>query len=1420
MELLCRIRKDIFVLEANMEQLAELTKALALSIQEQTKMTQQFLAQQQQQQQIQQQQLQQQLQQQQERTQKTLEAQQEQTNILQRQMSTQQKNLEKLILTSTGKKTNFSAEGISNSLTEFRYSPDTGVTFPAYYRRYETIFTKRCLDWTDEEKVTLLLQKLGTDENTKYANLILPKKPEEVSFEETISTLSKIFDKRDSLFHSRYKCLNIQKAEAEDYLEYACTVNCLCESFKLNEISADQFKCLIFVQGLTAPRDKDIRSRILTIMEADPNITLQKVTEECQRLINIKKDNTRIEEKNIFKVQQVKRQGTTRKSRFQEHRILKGYKDPKLKCKCCGSLRHNNKTCWFRNKICYECGLRGHKGTYCAQKKRQGTDNVNTLRMNKEKSCERRKYVDVRINGHLVTLLLDSGADISIINEDIWKRIGRPELTKTRKTARSVCGKRLEFKGELKCKVTFANQTHKSKVYVVPGKNTCLFGVDWIVLFNLWEKPINSFCNVLTAEKANQREDFLKDLKTEFPNVFAEGLGLCIKTEAKFELKKNATPVFKPKRNVPFSAMDAIEKELDRLQQLEVIEKVNHTDWASPTVYVKKKNNRIRVCGDFSTGLNDCLLDHNYPLPSAEDLFSKLNGGKIFSKIDLSDAYLQIKISDECSKYLGINTHKGIFKLKRLPFGLKVAPAIFQQIMDTMLAGLEFSMAYLDDILIKSENLQDHKKHVKEVFKRIQEFGFKLSPEKCDFFMKKIKYLGQIIDKEGRRPDPQRTEAIEKMPAPDSVTKLKSFLGLVQYYAIYIPNIHNLRAPLNELLKKGVKWNWNKECESAFQNIKRCLLSDLALAHFNPEKELILATDASDYGVGAVLLHKYEDGRTKAIAHASRTLVAAEKNYSQIEKEALSIIFGITKYNRFLHGRSFILQTDHKPLLTIFGSKKGIPTHTANRLQRWAVTLLNYQFKMEHVSSKKLGHADALSRLIPKRSESFEETVIAALKDESECTSSMCNMIRELPVTFEKIKKEAVNDIFIKKMKNQLGWIKKNKKVDQTTPFSICEDVLMYGERIVIPLTLQRKILKEFHTGHPGISRMKSLMRGYVYWPGMDKEVEKCVKTCRGCQLAARDPPVKTTPWPKTDLPWSRLHIDYAGPINGYFYLIIVDSFSKWPEIFKFRHPTAKNTVSALNEIFSRFGVPKTLVSDNGTAFTAHEFKEFCDSLNILHMTTPVYHPRSNGLAEKFVDTFKRALKKNLTTDTDEQCIQTFLAIYRVTPNPNNNVNSSPAELMFARKIRSVFDRLLPEKKKVFKKENLNTKCFSPGENVYFKNFQNGRNQWVEGIIKKRIGSMVYTIQGLSFVCKRHRNQIRPRLSPNVEETPMETLCDIFDIPKPACVPQTMNISPEPTIRAGQKPLPRVTLTRRKSARKRKVTRRLSPDPKRKRYLS
>ena len=247
------------------------------------------------------------------------------------------------------------------------------------------------------------------------------------------------------------------------------------------------------------------------------------------------------------------------------------------------------------------------------------------------------------------------------------------------------------------------------------------------------------------------------------------------------------------------------------------------------------------------------------------------------------------------------------------------------------------------------------------------------------------------------------------------------------------------------------------------------------------------------------------DGTKKPIAHVSRTLLPAEKHYSQMEKEALGIIFAVTKFHRYLHGRFFALQTDHKPLITIFGAKKGLLIYTANRLLRWGTILLNYNFKIEYLPSKQIGHADGRSRLVLKYSEPFEDTIIVSLRTDCEIKNKIANTIKELPVTLLEIKSEAMKDDFITNIKQKITV--KNEKIPEV--FSLCDNVLLYSERVVILKKLQNR---HFHTGHPGINRMKSLMRSYVYWPKIDNDITDIIEKCKGCALAAKAPPTTFKP--------------------------------------------------------------------------------------------------------------------------------------------------------------------------------------------------------------------------------------------------------------------------------------------------------------------
>ena len=261
------------------------------------------------------------------------------------------------------------------------------------------------------------------------------------------------------------------------------------------------------------------------------------------------------------------------------------------------------------------------------------------------------------------------------------------------------------------------------------------------------------------------------------------------------------------------------------------------------------------------------------------------------------------------------------------------------------------------------------------------------------------------------------------------------------------------------------------------------------------------------------------------------------------------------------------------------------------------------------------------------------------------------------------------------------------------------------------------------------------------------------MKACRGCSLAAKAPPIQFSPWPKADYPWSRILVDYAGPLDGQYYLIVVDSFSKWPEVFRCKSPTTDFTIKTLHELFARFGVVDCLVSDNGTQFTSRDFKEFMEDFQVDHIATPTYQPRSNGQVERFVDNLKRALKKAKDTPPGK-ALQQFLQVYRITPNENTPSQMSPAEVMFARKIRPVFDKLLLKQVKPAK-TTVPKKKYMPGEKIFFQ-MHKDKIFWEHGTIKNRIGRMVYMVEGSHVPHKKHLNQIRKGTSDGSSETPPE----------------------------------------------------------------
>ena len=373
-------------------------------------------------------------------------------------------------------------------------------------------------------------------------------------------------------------------------------------------------------------------------------------------------------------------------------------------------------------------------------------------------------------------------------------------------------------------------------------------------------------------------------------------------------VKPDTKPRFCRTRSVPHALKEPIERELDRLESEGVIEPVSHSDWA---VAVPKLDGTVRLCGDYKVTVNPSI-----------DIDQYLSGGQKFTKLDLSSAYQQMPLEEESRPLVTINTHRGLYRFIRLPFGIASALAIFQKAMDVILQGLPQVICYLDDILVTGDSNQEHLQNLEEVLRRLHRNGVRLKKRKCAFMQSSVDYLGHRIDSQGIHPDTRKVEAIQNAPQPTKVSELRSVLGMINYYGKFVPNLAWLLHPMYELLKANQRWVWSKECEEAFSQAKNHLVEAPVLVHYDPKYPIRVAGDASNYRIGAVLSHTYPDGSEHPIAFASRTLSSQERNYPQVEREALSLNFGIRKFHKYVYGRKFTVITDHRPLTAILVQKQ------------------------------------------------------------------------------------------------------------------------------------------------------------------------------------------------------------------------------------------------------------------------------------------------------------------------------------------------------------------------------------------------------------------------------------------------------------------------------------------------------------------
>eukprot|EP00731_Ephydatia_muelleri_P024558 Em0016g829a len=1013
-----------------------------------------------------------------------------------------------------------------------------------------------------------------------------------------------------------------------------------------------------------------------------------------------------------------------------------------VSCFRCGG-KHYATTCKLKSVTCNNCGKTGHIAKVCrsnptgakssaARQKgkaarghspekedsppREGSK-VHSL-YNFSSSSNKLFRVTLQVNGVNLPMEIDTGAAVSILSEATYKS-------------------------------TWA------RLRIVVSKGPTLLGRDWLAALGM---DINS--NIHNVHSIHSSS--LQTILDKHSPLFSEDLGKLKGVTVKLFIDRSVKPAFFKHRPVPFALRQRIEAELDRLEKEGIIEAVRFSDWAAPIVPVVKRDGSVRICGDFKLTVNRATTLESYPLPRVDELLASLGKSKVFSKLDLSNAYLQLPVDDESKELLTISTHRGLYRYNRLLFGVASAPAIFQRSMESLLRGIPGVCVFFDDILVSGPSERDHLCNLEKVLSCLEESGLKLKLSKCSFLLSSVEYLGHRISAAGIQPTEDKKKAILQAPAPKNVTQLKSWLGLLNYYSKFLPNLSATLAPLYDLLKSQRSWSWESSQQVAFSKAKELLTSASVLVHYEPDRELVLACDASEYGVGAVLSHHFEEGFDRPIAFASRTLAPAERKYSQLDKEALAIVFGVDKFHQYLYGRHFTILSDHKPLQYLFAVDCPIPQMVSPRVQRWALTLSAFDYTISFRAGKLQGNADALSRLPLQHSPEEVPTpgdmilLLEALDlSEAPISAAAINKLTGKDPVLSRVRSVVQHGTWDSLCSDSVFQPYKLRRLE----LSVQDGCVLWGSRVVVPQVAREAVIKILHEAHPGISRMKSLARGIVWWPGIDKDLEEKVAACEACQVNHKSPtPVLLHPWEFPSRPWSRVHVDFAGPFLGKQFIILVDASTKWLEVGIVASPSSQQAVKFLRSVFSTHGLPDILVSDNGSAFSSSEFEEFVKRNGFRHIRVAPYHPASNGAAERAVQTLKEYLSK--TRGDLETRLSRFLFQYRLTPH--TSTGSSPAELLFGRRPKSHLDFIHPdlsarvtlqqERQHLASESGASIRAFLSGDKVYVRNFSPSTSssvKWLPGVVTSLAGprSVRVALED-GTVVRRHFDHVKFRVLP------------------------------------------------------------------------
>lgn len=931
------------------------------------------------------------------------------------------------------------------------------------------------------------------------------------------------------------------------------------------------------------------------------------------------------------------------------------------KCANCGK-RHSKNSCPAFGRECHNCKKKNHFASVCRSpsvemkekkldknkrkpkiatvsedEEEQESDDeldvlnlrLHTIQLNGDQDWTE----DVIVGNRVINFKLDSGAQCNVIPKKLLGKIDSKLAKSTSRFLISYNNEKTAILGEIEedCKVVATKQTGKLVFKIVDMNCKPILGKESCVKLNLI-KRINS----------------LKSKESIY-----EGLGCLRNFQYKLEFKKGAKFETRPIRPIPYTKREEIKKELDKMVSLGVIKKVEEpTPVVSDLVCITKKG-KTRICLDPSD-VNKVILRRHYPLKTIDEISANVKGSKLFTKLDMKKGFWQIQIHPNSQKFLTIGTPWGRFSYQRMPFGLASAPELFQNKLSTLLEKFKNVEVSMDDILIHDKNRDSLEGRVKEVMETLYNNGIRLNREKCEFNKTSVKFLGVNFTANGIKADDEKIQAILDLKTPENKKQLRRLLGMINSLSKFISNHSILTEPLRTLIPNNVEFVWEKMQDEAFDRIKKTLTTLPLLKFYDVNKPVLLSVDASQNSVGAVL---FQDDQP--VAYASKSFTQSQRNYPQIEKECYAVKFGLEKFHTYVYGKPVTVETDHRPLQFIFQK----PLNRAPpRLKTLIHDCLIYNPSVVYKKGTDMAVADVLSRDVendPPSEQDNDVEVHIVLN----MTGSWKSQIQE----------ETEKNHELQKLKEviQRGWPDNTDQVENSIkPYWNFRDELAYydglifkSSQVLIPPTLKQKCLEIIHEGHFGITNSINRARQMLFWIGMTNDIKLFVEACQQCQkhqkINRKEPMIIREP-PSYPFQFIASDLFYHNKQN---YIIMVDYYSNWFDFKPLKTLESSEIIRKFKNWFAVLGIPEKLFSDNGTQYTAKEFKNFAKEYNFeLHTSSP-YFPQSNGLAERYVGVAKDILDKCNGKDIDKA-----LAAFR---NTSKNELGSPNQRAFSRNTRS-----------------------------------------------------------------------------------------------------------------------------------------------------